>query len=227
MGCEQPFPIPQGQQNGLLACQLLSRLDKRSFVLLGGLDFTRMPVPSTKVLGYYLSCLRDYGRQLSPPRGSGSQSGQSASRTHFPHSSPARWPAPTPSKTTGLVGSRRPDRLRRRTQPAAVRRRHRAARARARHRRGGQRQDPHPDLPRRLPARKRRRSVQHPPAHLHQQGRARDAGARFPPPAQQHRGPLGRDVPLHRQQNPAPPRGGPRASGAGFPSWTARTRKTS
>ena len=45
------------------------------------------------------------------------------------------------------------------------------------HRRRGQRQDAHAHLPRRLPDRERRRAGEHPAAHLHQQIRARDAGA--------------------------------------------------
>ena len=104
----------------------------------------------------------------------------------------------------------------------------RRAGADAGHRGCGQRQDPDADLPCRLSSRTGNRTFQHPAADVHEQSRTRDARPRLDAPARQHGRTLGRDFPFHRQQDPAPPRGGQSASnGAAFPSWTARTRTTS
>ena len=86
------------------------------------------------------------------------------------------WPANTRSIATQPSGSA--DRFCGGAESAAARRGDGAAGAGAGDRGRGQRQDAHAHLSRRLSARKRRPAAAHPAAHLHEQGRARDARSR-------------------------------------------------
>ena len=77
------------------------------------------------------------------------------------------------------------------------------------HRRRRLGEDPHPRLPRFAPDRVGARPFPHPPADLHQPGRARDAAPGRGAPLRRHAAAHGRDVPLGRQPAAAPLRAPP------------------
>ena len=122
----------------------------------------------------------------------------------------------TPSRLKSL-----PRRLRPGAERRAARRRPRRGRAHPRHRGRRLRKDAHARLPRLPPDRVGPRPLAHPPADLHEQGRARDAPAGRVAPRRRHAAAGRRDVPLRRQPAPAAVR---RAPGADVQLHDPRSR---